>query len=153
METPTPDQIEAQYGIPAGTVSVSRIGDVVTIDYGDTLAGRKAAKIAELAAARYAEETGGITLNGSPLATGRGDQAMLNGAWVFTQANPDATIRWKGPTGWVDLDAAQVAGIASAVGAHVQACFAREGELAEMVLAAETEEEVTAITWSFPAPE
>ena len=39
-----------------------------------------------------------------------------------------------------------------AVGAHVQACFAREAELAEMVLAADTEEQVEAIEWSFPRP-
>ena len=149
----TAHKIEQELGLPAGSVTIITEGGVTRIDYGNTLAGRKVAKLAELAAARWEEETGGITLNGSPLATGRGDQAMLNGAWVFAQANPDATIRWKGPTGWVDLTAAQVAGIASAVGAHVQACFAREAELADLVKAADTVEEVEAIEWSFPAPE
>lgn len=149
----TAHEIEIEHGLPSGSVTIITEGDVTRIDYGNTLAGRKVAKLQELAAARYAEETAGITLGGSLIATGRGDQARINGAWAFTQANPEATIRFKSASGWQNLTAAQIDAIATGVGSHVQACFAREGELADLVEAAETVEEVEAIQWISPSEE
>ncbi len=82
------------------------------------------------AAARYAKETGGITVNGAPIATDRASQALITGAWATTQINPAATIQWKGPNGaFVTLDAKALIGLASAVTAHVQACFAAEAQV------------------------
>lgn len=146
----TAQEIEQLHGLPAGSVTIITEGGVTRIDYGNTLAGRKVAKLQELAEARWQEETSGITLGESRINTARGDQAMINGAWAFAQANPDTTIRFKGASGWQDLDAAQIEVIAKAVGAHVQACFAREGELAALTEAAETVEAVEAIEWVSP---
>ena len=80
----------------------------------------------------YELEIEGMELNGAQLSTGRDDQAMLSGAVNFMSLNPDATIDWQGADGaFVTLNKAQVEGIASAVGTHVQAHFTRRKELSE----------------------
>jgi hypothetical protein len=104
-------------------------------------------KLAELTDARYAAETGGITLNGITVRTDRESQAMLNGAYTTCQMNPDAIIDWKGVNGWVQLDASAITAIAQAVSAHVQSCFTRERLLAEQVTVAETAAELEAIVY------
>lgn len=86
-------------------------------------------------AVRYAKETGGIALNGAAVRTDRDSQAMLTGAVSFVQQNPTAVIQWKSPAGFVALGAAQIVAIASAVGAHVQACFAAEAKAVAGILA------------------
>lgn len=84
------------------------------------------------ASARYAKETGGITVNGAPIATDRASQALITGAWATTQINPAAVIQWKGADGtFVSLGAKAITGLASAVTAHVQACFAAEAQIGE----------------------
>ena len=81
------------------------------------------------AAKRYELETGGITVSGASILTDRASQAMINGAYNYVQANPSATIDFKGADGWITLDATQMSTIADAVGAHVQACFAAESSI------------------------
>jgi hypothetical protein len=81
------------------------------------------------ASKRYEKETGGITLNGIPIATDRQSQAMITGAYNYVQVNAAATIKWKAENGFVELNAAQITALALAVGAHVQACFAKEAEV------------------------
>lgn len=85
--------------------------------------------------ARWRRETAGITVSGAAVATDRESQAMLSGAWAYVQQNPAATIRWKAADGFVTLDAAAVTALAVAVGAHVQACFATEADVIEMIRA------------------
>lgn len=89
----------------------------------------KAQLAAYAADARWRKEVGGIVVSGSPVATDRQSQSMLAGAHVYVQANPAATIRWKGTDGFTTLDAAGVTALALAVGNHVQACFAAEAEI------------------------
>jgi len=80
----------------------------------------------------YELEIEGMELNGVQLSTGRDDQAMLSGAVNFLTLNPNATIDWQASDGsFVTLNKAQVEGIASAVGTHVQAHFTRRKELNE----------------------
>lgn len=80
----------------------------------------------------YELEVDGMELNGTKLSTGRDDQAMLSGAVNFLTLNPQATIDWQASDGsFVSLNKAQVEGIASAVGTHVQAHFTRRKELSE----------------------
>ncbi|MGI3900522.1 MAG: DUF4376 domain-containing protein [Janthinobacterium lividum] len=82
------------------------------------------------ASARYTKETAGITVNGAAIATDRASQALITGAWATTQINPSATIQWKGSDGtFVTLDAKAITGLAAAVTAHVQACFAAEAQV------------------------
>ena len=95
-----------------------------------------AAKRAELEAyirqRAYELEIEGVEFNGSIIATGRDDQAMLSGAVNYLTLNPEAIINWQGVDGtFVSLNKAAVEAIASAVGAHVQAHFTRRKELSE----------------------
>lgn len=80
------------------------------------------------ASKRYAVEIGGVIVNGVSLATDRQSQSMIAGAFSYVTLNPSATVKWKSPDGFVDLAAADVALIASAVAEHVQQCFAREAD-------------------------
>ena len=108
----------------------------------------KAQKKAEIAAARYAAETGGCTVNGVTIATDRGSQALLTAAVVTARLDPEFKVRWKCADGrFVTLDAMQLRAIGDAVTAHIEECFAREGDLCELVDAAQTPEDLAAITW------
>lgn len=114
------------------------------------LAGWKVDKIAALAAKRYAVETAGLDVAGSRISTDRDSQAMINGA--FTRAKDKQElgldgdlIQFKGLSGWVELDIPTILAIGRAVGDFVQACFAREGTLAALVEAAESQADLDAI--------
>lgn len=85
------------------------------------------------ASKRFEVETGGISFGGSTIATDRESQAMISGAFAYVQQSPEATIQWKSENGFVELDAASMTAIALAVGAHVQACFAKEAEVAAAI--------------------
>ena len=122
---------------------------VIPDDPAPTFDELKAAKYDEIAAARYAVETGGCTIDGVTIATDRGSQALLTAAVVTARLDPEFKTRWKCADGrFVTLDAMQLRAIGDAVIAHVEACFAREGELCEMIDAAQTPEELAAIQWS-----
>lgn len=108
----------------------------------------KTAKLAELAEARWREETGGLTLpDGTIIKTDRESQALLTGAAFSATLDPGTGIEWKGVNGWVTLTPAQVLEIAAAVRAHVQAAFSREKTLAGQVIACNEIEAVRAIVW------
>ena len=104
----------------------------------------KSQRLSELAALRYEKETAGITLSGMAIETNRESQALITGAWSFSQLNPAVLIDWKGTNGWVQIDAATISAIAGAVAAHVQSCFSTERVHAEAISALETSEEVAA---------
>ena len=126
-------------------------GDTPTIpeDPAPTFDDLKTAKRAEIAAARYEAETGGCTVDGVSIATDRGSQALLTAAVVSARLDVEFKTRWKCADGrFVTLDAMQLRAIGDAVIAHVEACFAREGELCEQIDVATTPEELDAIQWS-----
>ena len=102
----------------------------------------KAQRLSNLAAYRYSIETAGITLNGATIATNSESQAKINGAWAFSQVNPTLLIDWKGENGWIQINAATITSIASAVASHVQACYSQERIHAEAINALETVEEI-----------
>ncbi len=113
-----------------------------------TLEEAKAAKLAELAEARWREETGGLTLpDGTIIKTDRESQALLTGAAFSATLDPGKDIEWKGANGWLTLTSAQILEIAAAVRAHVQAAFSREKALAEQVNACNEIAAVRAIVW------
>lgn len=89
--------------------------------------------IAYTAQKRWEKETGGIEVNGQIIDTSRESQSMITGAYAYSQANPSETIQFKAASGWVTLDAPTMAAIATAVGAHVQACFALEANIAGQI--------------------
>ena len=82
-----------------------------------------------IAERRYQAEVGGITLNGISISTDDRSKLLINGAALEAVIDPEYTMQWKAGDGFVSLTGAQVIGIASAVRAHVQACFDRESEL------------------------
>lgn len=102
----------------------------------------KSAKIDELADLRYQHETDSITLNSMTIETDRQSQALITGAWSFSQLNPAVLTDWKGVNGWIQIDAATIAAIAGAVATHVQACFSSERVHAEAIDSLETAEDV-----------
>lgn len=113
-----------------------------------TLEEVKTAKLAELAEARWREETGGLMLpDGTIIKTDRESQALLTGAALSATLDPGTGIEWKGVNGWVTLTPAQVLEIAAAVRAHVQAAFTREKALSEQVEACNEIAAVRAIVW------
>ncbi len=129
--------------------AVERIYTVETIPLSEV----QAQRLAELAAIRYQHETAGITLSGMTIETDRESQALITGAWSFSQLNPAVLIDWKATTGWIQIDAATIAGIAGAVAAHVQACFSAERAHAEAIAALETVDAVAGydLTTGWPA--
>ncbi|HEV2501593.1 MAG TPA: DUF4376 domain-containing protein [Mesorhizobium sp.] len=109
----------------------------------------KAQLVAYAADKRWQIETGGITVGGARLDTSRESQSMITGAYAFSQANPAASISYKAASGWVVMDAATLAAIATAVGTHVQACFATEAAVAAAIEAGtiKTKAQVDAANW------
>lgn len=114
-----------------------------------TLDELKQIKRDEIAAARYDAETGGCAVDGVTIATDRGSQALLTAAVVMARMDPEFKTQWKCADGsFKQLDAFRLRAIGDAVIAHVETCFAREGELCELINAATTPEELDAIQWS-----
>ena len=108
-----------------------------------------------IAAERYKREGVGITVDGSIIDTTRDGQALIAGAAVSAILNPAYTCNWKTAGGFVELNAAQLVAIATAVRAHVQACFDRELTLLRAIEAGEYRDEMLAEGWpdSPPLPE
>lgn len=100
-----------------------------------------------IAARRYEAETSGTTVEGMPVNTERDSQALLTGAALQAMIDPNYTVRWKTAGGFVGLDAQQIIGLASAVRAHVQACFDREAELVAAVEDGSYTEEMLSAGW------
>lgn len=86
---------------------------------------------ARLAYIRWEREVGGLTLpDGRRIRTARESQSQLSSAMLAYQSgNLTDPTTWKLESGWVELDAALVAGMARAVSAHVQACFKAEWDV------------------------
>ena len=102
----------------------------------------KERKRSEIAAARWAEETAGIDVNGFMVRTDRESQALITGAALKAMQDSTYSCRWKTESGFVELTAPQILAIADAVRAHVQSCFDREAELCGLIDKAESPDEL-----------
>ncbi|AZG78166.1 DUF4376 domain-containing protein [Methylocystis rosea] len=112
----------------------------------NTLAKLKETALQALADRRWRAETGGISVNGSPVATDDRSQAKFVGACLAATLDASYSVQWKiADQGFVTLDRDQIIAIARAVRAHVQACFDREAALAEEIQAAPDEQAFSAI--------
>ncbi len=120
------------------------LGSAATIE-----TAHKASLVKAAANKRWQVETGGIMVGGALVDTSRDSQAMITGAYAYSQANPTEAINYKAASGWVTLDAATMAVIATAVGAHVQACFAVEAQVSAEIEAGTitTIAEIDAADW------
>ena len=97
---------------------------------------------------RWRAETGGIAVDGLTIATDRESQAMIGNA-VQIAGMAGASIKFKAGGGFVELSPEQMTGIALTVAAHVQAAFAAEAEVQELIAAGEitTTEQIDAHAW------
>lgn len=103
----------------------------------------------EIATARYEEEISGIVFDGYQIATDRDSQSLITGAALAAMQDSSYSARWKTTTGsFINLNADQIIAVADAVRAHVQTCFDREGDLCDLIDAAETEADLQNINWS-----
>lgn len=109
----------------------------------------KTQKKADIAAARYVAETGGVTVSGATIDTDRDSQALITGAALAAVIDNSYSLNWKTESGFVHLTTPEIIAVAQAVRAHVQACFDREAELVALVDAAETAEALANIDISF----
>jgi hypothetical protein len=108
----------------------------------------KADKLTEIATARFAAETGGLTLpTGVAVDTSRESQALITGAALQATLDSVYTCQWKTAAGFIQLDASTILSIATAVRQHVQACFDQEATLSAQVNAAATVAAVEAVVW------
>ncbi|MNC14186.1 hypothetical protein D3C75_619520 [compost metagenome] len=88
----------------------------------------------KVAMTRYNHEVSGITVAGMAVDTGRDSQGLIAGACLAAIIDPDYVVNWKTSSGeFLPLTAQQIIGVATAVRAHVQACFNREHELVTMI--------------------
>lgn len=103
---------------------------------------------ADLAAAATAErwnrETGGIVLGGVQVGTTLDDQNRLSGVLSAIQLGGLESVDFKAQSGWVQLTAPELQGIALAISAHVQACFTAERAHHEAIEQLQTQAEVDA---------
>lgn len=75
---------------------------------------------------RWSVETGGIELNGVRVGTTLDDQNRLSGVLSAIALGGLEVVDFKAQSGWVQLSASQLQGIALAISHHVQACFSAE---------------------------
>lgn len=114
------------------------ISDEDLTSYRAELAEQQADIPADIASRRYAAEIGGTTFNGIRLDTTRDGQGLIAGAAVSALIDPTYSLEWKvpeAPGGRVSLSGTQVLAVASAIRAHVQACFNREFVLSDALAA------------------
>lgn len=108
---------------------------------------RRAAMLQAVRDRRWTAETGGVTVAGAPIRTDEKSQAKLAGAVALFDLDPEMdSLEWEAQPGvFVTLTEAQIKGIGVAVGAHVQACFARSKVLTLAIQAAEDHADLDAI--------
>lgn len=137
------DQYEkwlAEGGVPEPT------GGVRTLD------AIKSELKAAATAYRWERETGGIEIGGVTVGTGLDDQNRLSGVLAAIALGGLETVDFKAASGWTQLTAAQLQGIAMAISQHVQACFTAERAHHEAIdqLATVEEAEAYDVTQGWP---
>jgi hypothetical protein len=101
---------------------------------------------------RYRREGVGVIVDGLSIDTTRDSQSLIAGMAVSALIDAGYRCNFKTASGFVDLDAAQILEVSSAVRAHVQACFDREKTLLELIETGEFSDEVLSGGWPVPAP-
>lgn len=104
----------------------------------------KADLVAAATAERWARETGGISIGGVQIGTNLDDQNRLSGVLSAIQLGGLESVDFKAQSGWVQLTAAELQGIALAISAHVQACFTAERAHHEAIEQLQTQADVDA---------
>lgn len=93
----------------------------------------------DLAIYRFMKEVGGLSIAGGlEVLTDRESQAQLSSAFVTLQAGLVPDTDWKAANGWEVVTLEQIKPIATAVAAHVRACFRGERMTEATIKAAAT---------------
>lgn len=83
---------------------------------------------------KYVFETGGITVDGYPVATDRQSQSMMTSTVLSLQLKPDTVVNWKGPDGkFTTLSREVITAIALLTMQHVATCFTVEGQVVDKI--------------------
>lgn len=138
------------YGWVLGKYSntTHQVVDGAVVERVKTLAALKVEKLQELASCRFFVETGGIMIGDVLVRTDRESQAQLSSAVTSLREGYVQTVPWKGGNGvWVQVGLEEITPVAQAVSVHVQNCFSREKELADLVELAASAEDVNSIVW------
>jgi hypothetical protein len=85
-------------------------------------------KIAFLAEYRYKRENEGLQVGGTFIQTDYYTRTNILGSLQI-----DGSIKWKTPSGFIDLTKAQRVSISGAIGDHVQKCFDAEAVVLENI--------------------
>jgi len=91
--------------------------------------GAQARLLSSLATHRYSVVNGGTTINGIAIQTDETSRSDIIAAFIMATANPNYSIQWKTPNGFVTLGSAAIISLAGAVAAFVQKAFATEASL------------------------
>ena len=113
-----------------------------------TLTELKADKKADIATARYSYEIAGVAFRGVHVTTDREDQGLITAVALSAVIDPAFSTVWKGADGYLELDSAGVLSLAHAVATHVETAFAEEKRLADLIDAAQSEDELAPIVWT-----
>ncbi|MDN8643458.1 DUF4376 domain-containing protein [Stenotrophomonas indicatrix] len=104
----------------------------------------KADLVAAATAERWERETGGILIGGVQVGTALDDQNRLSGVLSAIQVGGLESVDFKARSGWVQLTAPELQGIALAISRHVQACFTAERAHHEAIEQLQTQADVDA---------
>ena len=113
------------------------------------------AKLTELAAYRYEQETAGILVNGVTIRTDRDSRALFHQIWTEAQVDPNVSIKWKGANKWITVGKAEIDAIKPILFAYIEECFANEYYHCTAIMALTSIAEVEAydFTVGWPANE
>lgn len=84
---------------------------------------------AAIAARRWQAEVAGIEIGGMHIDTDDRSKTLITGSAIKAMRDPEYSLNWKTPDGFIQIPASQVLAMADAVSDHVQACFDREADL------------------------
>lgn len=113
------------------------------------LEAQKSALLDVLAARRWEAEVGGMTVSGiGRIDTSARTQDVFDTAYLKALGNSDYTIAaFKFGNGvFAQMNAATIILIANAIEAHIQACFVNEKAISDLIVAAEDEIALNAIS-------
>ena len=107
----------------------------------------KAEKIAELANARWQEETGGYIYKGHEFHSDRESQDRFFQAYMASLSDSNFTVTWKTKNGWLEMTASDFITLYNEFYVFLQNLYQKEKNLQEQIEAATTIEELEAIQW------
>ena len=107
----------------------------------------KADKIAELADARWREETAGFIYNEHEFHSDRESQDRFFQAYMASLSDPSFAVTWKTKTGWLEMTASDFIALYNEFQTFLQGLYQKEKNLQALVEAATTIDGLNEIEW------